>query len=379
MRNFLSFALRKNHLPSIKLLWKAQSFFTSKYKETVWVDTDGNTLCHYYAMHHNLELFQFANDKPKNLKILNNKGKAPIHIFVERSFFHKEIPSKEKHLNCLSALFYQIFSFLKILHLLPNFLKKALKKEKNNEPIISIHYNEVLLQEMIKEGADINQFMEFPERKALGWGTSDFGAFSIKDIVGSPIELLVYLFWRFTLFPSFKDENEVVKIYEDYFHFLTSLGANINLIVQGNTNDIHITDAMESFPSRIVSSFFCKFISNNKDFYAIKPILSDSTIDFSITDDMGNTVLHTLFARISARHERLSEAICEKIVLTIAQNPNITSEVLSQKNNFNMSPIELLRWGEEHLRKHLESVTLKKDLDCLLKKKSGEKKSIQKV
>lgn len=379
MKKFLSFALQKNHLPSIKLLWKVQSFFTFKYKETVWVDFDGNTLCHYAAMHHNLELFQFANDKPKDLKLLNKKGKAPIHIFVERSFFHKEVPSKEKHLNCLSALFYQIFSFLHILPLLPQFFKAIVKKEKNNAPLISIHYNEHLLQEMLKEGADINQFMEFPERKALGWGTSDFGSFSIKDIVGSPIELLAYLFWRFTLFPTFKDENEVVKIYEDFFHLLTSFGANINLIVQGNTNDSHITDAMESFPSRIVSSFFCKFISNNKDFYAIQPILSDPTIDFSVTDDMGNTVLHTLFARISARHERLSEAICEKIVLTIAKNPKITSEVLAQKNNFNMSPMELLRWGEEHLRKHLEAATLKKDLDKSLQIKTSEKRTIQKI
>lgn len=384
MKNLVAFCLETQNIPLLKKLWRLQCFISPKYKNEIWTDENGNTFFHYAARHHDPLLFQFAKENPFDLKLLNKAGKAPLHIFIERSFFRRELTEEESNLNYFQSFYYRFLSFLSNYKLLPSYFENQLNERAQNiSKGISIDYNEALLKELIYLGADINQFMEFPERKELGWGTTDFGAFSIKDIVGSPIELLVYLFWKFALYPTvhYREEDDSLACYKKYFHTLTSLGANINIIVQGNTKDANITDAMSSYPTRIVSIFFCKFIAHNKDYYAIHPIISDQNIDFLAVDDMGNSVLHTLFARISARHERISDEICEKIVLTIAQNPKLTSEALQKKNDFNMSPLELLRWGGEHLRKHLESFILHKDLQNILEVKevSGDKKGRVKI
>ena len=72
----LVFANNANPTPLAKFLWKIQSLYTKKYEIELWIDDDGNTLAHYSCLHHDNQLWNFAKDKPINLKHLNKAGKA---------------------------------------------------------------------------------------------------------------------------------------------------------------------------------------------------------------------------------------------------------------------------------------------------------------
>jgi len=235
---------------------------------------------------------------------------------------------------------------------------------------------------MVKSGTNINQFIEYPERTEGGWEATDFGSYSVRHILGTPLELLVSLFWQYVLYPLHRNNNDKIsEEYNDFFHTLTSLGANPNLIFEGNTNSTEIRDAMSSYPSRVVSIFFCKFIASPRDYYAIKPFLVDNHINLMALDDSGNSILHTLFARMSARKDRLSEEVCEQIIHDILNNKNLTTEALNLPNHYNMTPLLLLRGEAEYLRKMMDSFSLQDDLGKTLEKKTEtkSKKSINKI
>jgi hypothetical protein len=371
MKNLIIFALKKNDFPMFVKLWNMQSLYNKKYETELWTDDEGNTLAHYACLHHDNAIWEFAKTQPIDLKHLNHIGKAPIHIFIESSFIkstsHSKITSSDKFIYFLEYLFK--FKFLNLS------LREYIWLERGDENShISISFNKDLLKDLVANGTDINQFRDYPERRELGWTSTDYGAFSIKHILGSPLETLVYLFWEFILYTSVNQKDDkTVEEYNHFFHTLTSLGANGNLIVQGNSNDKDITDAMSSYPTRIVSMFFSKFISKEADYLAIKPFLEDEHTNFTVSDDMGNTVLHTLFARISARKNKFSDEFCQKMIVELCKNKKLTIEALYLKNDFNMSPIELLRGDAGHLRKFLDAFILSEKLDRTLEVKTEVK------
>jgi hypothetical protein len=376
IKRLLSILLNSNNVSLFKHFWKIHNLF--KKNNTLWIDHSGNTLAHYACMHHSSELFDLALKHQINLKHLNNKGQAPIHIFIERSFFEQGTKGDLRTFS--KELLYNFLFFLNRIFVLPkNFLEYIDNhREIFDKKILNISYNENLLDLLIKNGADINQFMEFPDKKELGWNSTDYGAFALKDNMGSPIELLVYFYWVFILYPYVdRDVSEIQPQYEAYFHKLTSYGANINTIVAGNKNESYIQDVMESFPTRLMSIFFCKFIVNAREYLAIKPILEDENLDFLQVDDLGNTILHTLFARLSARKEKITEDVCEEIIMGVANNKKLTVEALELKNTYDMSPLELVRGDAEHFRQHLLSFILNKQLQAQLSHKKETKKVVK--
>lgn len=360
MNSLISFALKKNKLPIAKILWKIQSCYAKKYNNEVWVDQNNNSLAHYACLHHDNKIWEFAKNKPLDLTHMNNDGKAPIHIFIERSFVHD---GEVNSFWIKQALFSYWIAFLNNIKFMSSHIEEFLLAYREaSSKRIAISFNKDLLQDMIASGGDINQFIKYPDRTEGGWESTDYGSFSIKHIIGTPLELLVSSFW-YCIPPLLRnDNNKLTQEYYDFFHTLTSLGANPNLIVKGNTNNEEIRDAMSSFPSRVVSIFFTKFITSENDYYAIKPFFIDSHIDFMAIDDMGNSVLHTLFARMSARKNRFSDELCEKIIKDITNNEKLTLEAVELKNYYHLTPYELLRDDAKHLRKYLDVFSLKEDL-----------------
>jgi hypothetical protein len=379
MNSLISFALKQNKLPIAKMLWKIQSCYSKKYEQQIWLDKNSNSLAHYACLHHNTAIWEFVKTKPLDLTHINNEGKAPIHIFIERSFVQDGQTNAVGIKQMLSSYWISFLNQIKFLS--PHIEEFLLAYYERNNKSIAISFNKVLLKDLISSGGDINQFIKYPDRTEGGWESTDYGSFSIKHILGTPLELLVSSFWYY-IPPLLRNEsNKLTEEYYEFFHTLTSLGANPNLIIQGNTNNEEIKDAMSSFPSRVVSIFFTKFIASEADYYAIKPFFNDEHIDFMAIDDMGNSVLHTLFARMSARKHRFSDELCESIIKDLTNNKNLTLEALALKNYYHLTPYELLREEAKHLRKYLDVFTLKEDLGRNLEINSEvkKKKAINKI
>lgn len=373
MKKIISFLLKRQKIKSFKVAWEIYCLFQSKYKKELWIDDEGNTLAHHAAMSQNIKIWDVIKEKPLELNHVNNFGKCPVHCFIESSFFKKSNKlKKSKVIETLMELIARVFAKFNIrIKFVDDWIDQYNEEEKNEA--ISISFNKELLSEMIKRGANINQFLEFPDRKELGWESTEYGSFSRKDNMGSPLELLVYYFWEFILYEAKKNNNEsVVKEYEECFETLTSFGANLNVIVSGNGRAF--SEVMDAVPRRLASVFFAKFITNEIDYIAIRPFLIDKNIDFLAADDYGNTILHTLFARMSSKKHKLSDEFAIKIIHDVINNKNLTQQALELKNKFDMNPLELLRDEAIHLRKYLESFMLSEKLTKELDHKNETKK-----
>ena len=126
------------------------------------------------------------------------------------------------------------------------------------------------------------------------------------------LELLICLFWDNVLHSTFNNEQQI-EHYNQVYNKLAEYGANINLIVEKSIWDENeiIRDAMQEINGVIVSHYFIKYISNEKDLIAIKPLLFDKSLNFGLVDDNGNSVLHYLFARLNERERHINQ---EKII-----------------------------------------------------------------
>lgn len=366
MNLLLSYLLEKNRFNIAKFVWQANAFFNKNQDNVLWVDNKGNTLAHYAAKNHNLQIWEFAKTKPMDIKHLNKKGLAPIHCFVERAFIEKssQLNIKIKMKNIFFYFCWYINEYLINSEKIESWLDE--KKIIKETPSLDLAFNEQLFHEMIRIGSDVNQFMEFPEKKALGWSATDIGSFSRRNIIGTPLELLIHLFWDFVLYPVFDNDMTVVKKYERLYELLTSSGANINELARGEESSDKIKDAMQDPVVRIGSIFFCQFLASDVDLHALKPILADKNLDFKISGNSKNTVLHTLFARISSRHHVLSPVVCEELLKTIVLNESFTVDALDCENQFGVNPLQCLREDAKEYRKFFESYMLHERLQVKL-------------
>ena len=269
-----------------------------------WTDNQGNNLYHFAARHQNDYLFSVAKSNEAQINDKNKEGKAPIHLFVESSFVVDETV-----------------------------------QEKEN-PTIKLEYNEALLNQFLDEGANINQWIDNPDRHGQ-WGKGVVTN-SADNHMGSAIELLTVNFWKYILVIGFDDENQYEK-YEKMFNILVSRGANINLIIDSGTffdlSKESQVDATQFTSKVIVSHFFVKYLSKDSDLYEIRPYLKSPQVDFFLRDSSENTLLHYLFSRISARFDVLKYEHVEKMITEIVNNPAFNANVLLEKNTFSVTPL----------------------------------------
>lgn len=324
-----------------------------------WTDNHGNNLFHYACFHHDIYLFQKAVENKAEINQLNEYGLLPIHTYMECGFPEKKLTPEEK--------------------IEKNKKKKDLTGLYSVKPEDKriIDFNLPLLDLLVKSGANINAFIKSPKREGQ-WGEG-VSTNSRRNIRGSAIELLICLFWDHVLHSTFNDEEQV-ETYTEIYKKLESYGANINLIIEKSIWDETeiIRDAMQEINSVIVSHFFIRYIMNEKDLMAIKPLLADKSLNFGLADDNGNTVLHYLFSRLNEREKNINQLKIVDLFLTMIENPAFDEKYLKVKNGFRIEPLMNFKQNKNDLRQIFEKLLLKHRLEFNLNLKN-EKKKVNKI
>lgn len=334
LKRIISFTLKKG-----KIKWLPYCY---KWFPKNWKDHEGNNFYHFSAKHQNSYLFDIALYNQANINEIDSKGNAPIHRFIEACFI----------------------------------LEKENKKE-----VIKFDFNEEILKRLIENKSDMNQWIK-NDKKDGNWGEG-VATFSRHNIMGSPIELLVGLFWDQILSPSEFNDKEALEKYQKMYTILSNAGAKINMIVNTgeffNLENETILDAMQTTESVIVSHFFVKYISNPNDLEAIIPFLYDPNISFSLADGHGNTVLHHLFGRISSRYNFLPQQKIEEILMGIYKNPKFNPKYLEMENDYKLSVMGCFKGKSTEYKDFLDKLILNNKLGNELSEKKDSPKKRMKI
>lgn len=336
LKKLLSYTLTRGQVKWIPYIYK--------YLPKNWTDDKKHNLFHFAARHQSDFLFELALFNQADINQKNYLGESPLHIFIYSSF-------------------------------IPN----SLKDEENN--LCDFQYNSILLDNFIKNGINVNQWISHPDREGQ-WG-KDVATNSIANHMGSPIELLVASLHKYVLSQQVIFDNlELYERYEKFFNTLANSGANINLIRESGTffdlsQEVQI-DAMQITNSLIVSIFFTKYIMVDKHLYQMKPFYQSPHIDFSLADDNSNTVLHYLFNRIAVRIHSLKHETIINILTSLIENPSFKEEHLMIKNNFKVTPLATFRNETSIYRDFFEKVLLTKKLETIIPEHKEKEEIIKK-
>jgi hypothetical protein len=336
----IGYLLRWNIIQPIIWLHKYGLF---SFKNQIWKDKKNNTLMHYAALYQRQDLLEFASHQKYDLNLLNKEGKAPLHIFIESCFYTLK------------------------------------KKEKNTKEQIVYKCDFEMFNFFLKNTPNINQLMEFPKRKELGWDPLDIGSFSKSNILGSPLELLILFFWDFVYYKEIEQNSDYFMIYYKMYKMLRDCGAEINKLGESKPIEDKIHDAMQDQNIRIGSIFFFKFLTKEIDYFVLKPILEDEQLDFLITEEGKNTILHTICGKITRNIVSLQHSLIEKIIFSVVNNKNFSPEALDVKNNFNMVPTQCLKKEAQKYKTYFEASILKTKLMNALTKKEDIKIKSNKI
>ena len=349
MNIIITFLLKKYKFPNLIF----------KYLPNNWTDKNGNNLYHYSCMHHDIFLFEKAKKNNAKINQLNINGMMPIHTYMGCGF-----PKVQREKNKEKSI-KRMFKSINVNELIGLDRAHLLDLKR---PEIEIDFNLDLLDLLVKEGANINEFIKSPEREGQ-WGEG-VSTNSKKNIRGSCIELLILFFWENILHTTFYDESQIEN-YHKIYNKLSNYGANINLIVEDSIWDDTevVRDAMQEINAVIVSHFFIRYIMNEKDIIAIKPILMDKNIDFNLQDHNGNTVLHYLFSRFNEREKSLGKKNILELFEIIINNSSFNKSCLEVKNGFRLDPLMNFKRDKNDLRNEFEKLLLKKSLSDKLNTK----------
>lgn len=201
----LKLLLKYNRVKYLNTLQRLlpNTFKKQQYRQNLW---------HYACLYQSIELLDYANFHNIDINQYNYRGLTPLHALIENSFFIND-----------------------------------------NNNLMEFSLDEPFLVEFLKFKPDVNSLWDKTKRE-------DAREFSKRNISGSPLEVLIMLFWDNIL--SKKDSN-ILKFYPNYemvFLCLCSAGANVNLLFEGEDfgkKDI-MRDAMQKQSDRIMSHFFAK-------------------------------------------------------------------------------------------------------------------------
>ena len=290
---------------------------TLKFMPDNWTDKKGNNLYHFASRHQSEYLFKAALLNHANINQFNKTGIAPIHRLIEAAFI--------------------------------------IEKNDNKEDVIKFEFNLELLKKFIQTNVDINLWMK---------KTDPVGTYTKKDNKGSPIELLIELFWEQILTPKFDFSEQVLNHYQEVYDIFSQAGANINLIVESGFlfEGESQLDAMQVQNSVIVSHFFIKFISTEINFEAIRPLLKDPKLDLALRDDQMNTFLHHFFSRISRKYYDVSSEKIYDFLDILYNNPAFKKEYLDIENSFRLTPLSMFKKDSKEYASYLTKRVLTEEL-----------------
>jgi hypothetical protein len=304
--------------------WFPSIFSKQQKRENLW---------HYACLYQSIELLDYAKFNNLDINQYNYRGLTPLHCLIENAFFKE--PKKVD---------------------------------------IQFAIDEHFLIEFLKFSPDVNILWDKEKREETRFSSK-------RNISGSPLEVLIVLFWENILPRKRTDFLDFYPNYEMVFLHLCNSGANVNLLFEGEDfgkKDI-IQDAMQKQSDRIMSHFFTKKINDTRDLYAINPFFKNISTDFKIQDEQGSNLLHLLFGRINAKSHVIETEIAEKLIIDIFENPSFEESVLLQKNNFFSKPGDLFKKGRDNYKLLVNSYLLQRKLSLDLKEKSQKKTKLQKI
>lgn len=307
----------------LKYINKFLPFLFSKFK-------NGNTFWHYACFYQSIPLLEYALLSKSGIDDFNDRGLSPIHSLIESAFFIKV----------------------------------------NNT--IDFMIDEKFLEAFLQHRPNIN----IPWARKFPVETN-----SKNDISGTPLEILIMLFWKHILNRKRIDYMNYYQNYENVFLRLCKYGANVNFLYEGEDfgkNDT-LQDAMQKQKNRIVSHYFVRFLFVTKDIYAVYPFFKNKTTDFNILDEQNNNLLHILFGKLENRYDKIDIQLGEKLIIEIFENPNFNSKTILDKNIFSRQAINSFTKNQNNYKSLINSYLVKNSLNQKLKDKPEVKIKILKI
>lgn len=348
-----------------------------KYLPKNWIDEKGENLFHYAAYYHNEKLFNKALENEANINQRNHKNFLPIHTLIECSFVTGIIVKKPFFIWLKDYVIF-LLEWMKEKFVqeeeitLQSYIQSVSEerlliiKEKEN---IKLEPNMELVKNFINNGADINAFSR-----------EEGFSYDLKSHLGSPIGLLIELFIRAILTANYSNKT-VLDNYEKLYELLSISGANIGILKNEGyfgEKDI-IIDAMQITRSINLSNFFINNMKDNKYSYAIIPLLSDPKIDYQKQDEVGNTILHTLVGKLVNRDYLFEIDTLHEILSAVFNNPSFKKEYLEIKNNFMISPNDIIKKSSTESKEIFNMYLLNATLDNVLPQKTKIVKKVKKI
>ena len=293
--------------------------------------TAKQNLWHYACLYQAVELLDYAKFHNFNINQFNYRGLTPLHCLIENAFF-------------------------------------------TNDNTVEFLINEEFLIEFLKFSPDVNIVWDKTKREVPRESSK-------RNISGTPLEVLIMLFWDNIISNKRTDFLNFYPNYEIVFLYLCDSGANVNLLFEGEDfgkKDI-LQDAMQKQNDRIMSHFFTKKISYTRDLYSIYPFFKNSSTNFKIQDEQGSNLLHLLFGRINSRSNSIDPDVAEKLIIDLFKNPSFDETILLQKNNFFSKPGDLFKKERENYKTLINSYLLQSKLNLDMKEKQKRKTKLQKI
>lgn len=328
IKKLLEYLLIKN---KIYYAYKLIKYLPKNYK-----DKQGNNLFHYCAQLQHESIFDLAVMNQANVNEINSSGYIPIQIFIKFSYVKSSIINNYVY-NC----------------------------------------NNRLLELFLKSDADTNYLIN----NNLEYVENNYKKIGIFNNLETPIELLISIFWR-----NWEDinvekektddyEQELSTILDNYyatFNLLVNYGANLNTIK--NETEIDNNTASWNIENKhIVSLFFIKFIKGQLDLDVIKPILLSEKMDYALLDSTGNNAFHILLGRFSSRYEIMGYENMVSFLNEILNKKTFDKTVFNVLNHSNITPMECLKKDSIQLKRVIDSILLKNELDKKLINKTKRK------
>lgn len=126
------------------------------------------------------------------------------------------------------------------------------------------------------------------------WKNIDLAGFSIRNILGTSIEVVMLNYWLFLNEVGSGVTQEDDERYRSVIKFLISRGAKINEVNRSYGYEDSVRDAMQESVIRVLCPYFVRFLKKPEHILVLRDIVMDGGFDLRKPLADGNTFLHFL-------------------------------------------------------------------------------------
>lgn len=138
-----------------------------------------------------------------------------------------------------------------------------------------------------------------------GWKNIDLVGNSVRNILGTSIEIVMLNYWLFLREVGVNIDIEDDLKYRKVIQYLISRGAKINEINRSDGYDDNVKDAMQESVIRVLCSYFVRFLGDPQYILVFRDILSQKGFDPTRPVLDGNTFLHFLLFKFTNEQDDL--------------------------------------------------------------------------